>query len=121
MHKNGHIYLGKDKHYYSVPFTHIGKKVRIICSQSSIEVYHNQMRIALHRRQGRKYGYTTLEEHMPSSHRFVKKWSSEKFITWAASIGEDCQCYIVKILDTKQHPEQSYKSCLEVLQPRGGR
>ncbi|WPP50996.1 IS21 family transposase [Catalinimonas niigatensis] len=116
VHKNGHIYLGKDKHYYSVPFTYIGKKVRIIASQSTVEVYHNQIRIALHRRQGKKYGYTTLEEHMPSSHRFVKKWSSEKFITWAASIGEDCQCYIVKILDTKQHPEQSHKSCLGVLQ-----
>lgn len=39
VHKNGHIYLGKDKHYYSVPFTHIGKKVRIIASQSTVEVY----------------------------------------------------------------------------------
>ncbi|SFC39040.1 hypothetical protein SAMN04487891_11084 [Flagellimonas taeanensis] len=25
VHKNSHIYLGKDKHYYSVPYRHIGK------------------------------------------------------------------------------------------------
>jgi transposase len=116
VHKNGHIYLGKDKHYYSVPFTYIGRKVRIISSPSSVEVYHNQMRIALHPRKRQPYGYTTLEEHMPAHHRFVKEWSSEKFITWAASVGKECEQYIGKILDKKQHPEQSYKSCLGVLQ-----
>ena len=74
------------------------------------------MRIALHPRKRQPYGYTTLEEHMPAHHRFVKEWGSEKFITWAASVGEECECYISKILDKKQHPEQSYKSCLGVLQ-----
>jgi len=27
----------------------------------------------------------------------------------------NCKKYIIKILDKKQHPEQSYKSCLGVL------
>ena len=52
---------------------------------------------------------------MPSHHRFVSEWSSGKFIAWAGHIGENCKEYIVKILDKKQHPEQSYKSCLGVL------
>ena len=33
----------------------------------------------------------------------------------ANHIGEDCKTYITKILDKKQHPEQSYKSCLGIL------
>ena len=52
---------------------------------------------------------------MPSYHRFVSEWSSEKFITWAHQIGDHCKVLIIKILDKKQHPEQSFKSCLGIL------
>jgi transposase len=115
VHKNSHIYLNKDKHYYSVPYKNIGSKVKIIYSDSLIEIYHKHTCIALHPRNKKKYGYTTTKEHMPSHHRFVSEWSPEKFITWAAVIGPECQAYIIKILDKKQHPEQSYKSCLGIL------
>ncbi len=115
VHKNSHIYLNKDKHYYSVPFKYIGKKVKIIYSDSSVEMYYKYERIAVHSRHRRKYGYTTQKEHMPSYHKFMTEWSSEKFIQWASQIGEDCKAYIIKILDKKQHPEQSYKSCLGIL------
>lgn len=53
---------------------------------------------------------------MPSHHNFVSDWSPEKFINWSANIGVNCQSYIIKILDKKQHPEQSYKSCIGILQ-----
>lgn len=52
---------------------------------------------------------------MPSHHRFISEWSSEKFIDWAGNIGGHCKGYIIAILEKKQHPEQSYKSCLGVL------
>ena len=52
---------------------------------------------------------------MPSHHQFIHKWSSDKFITCADHIGTNCKEYIIKKLDKKQHPEQSYKSCLRVL------
>ena len=114
VHKNSHIYLSKDKHYYSVPYNYIGKKVRIIYSQDTVAIYANQRRIAIHPRDKKKYHYTTEKEHMPSYHRFVSEWSSEKFINWAAHIGAPCKAYIIKILDKKQHPEQSYKSCMVI-------
>ena len=115
IHKNSHTYLNKDKHYYSVPYKHIGNKVKIIYSDNLVEIYHKQDRIAVHTRNRKKYGYTTIGEHMPSNHQFVSEWSSEKFIAWAANIGDACREYIIKILDKKQHPEQSYKSCLGIL------
>ncbi|MCH2197049.1 IS21 family transposase [Kordia sp.] len=115
VHKNSHIYFNKDKHYYSAPYKYIGKKVRIIYSNSLIEIYHKNELIALHTRDKRKYQYTTEKEHMPSYHRFVSEWSSERFIAWASDIGKACKAYIIKILDKKQHPEQSYKSCLGIL------
>jgi transposase len=115
VHKNSHVYLSKDKHYYSAPYQYIGKKVRIVFSNSIVEIYYRQERIAIHTRVKSKYQYSTIEEHIPSFHRFVSEWSSEKFINWAARIGEECKYFIIKILDKKQHPEQSYKSCLGVL------
>ena len=33
--KNGHVCLGEDKHYYSVPFKFIGKKIKIIYSKKN--------------------------------------------------------------------------------------
>lgn len=115
IHKNSHIYLGKDKHYYSVPYQHIGKKVRVIYSESLVEIYHQHQCLAQHYRDKKQYAYTTQKEHMPSYHKFVSEWSSEKFISWASVIGLECKEYITKILDKKQHPEQSYKSCLGIL------
>ena len=115
VHKNSHIYLSKDKHYYSAPYKYIGKKVRIVFSNSLVEIYYRQERIAIHTRIKSKYQYSTNEEHIPSFHRFVSEWSSEKFINWAAHIGQECRHFITKVLDKKQHPEQSYKSCLGIL------
>ncbi len=115
VHKNSHIYLSKDKHYYSVPYQHIGKHVKVIFSNSLVEIFHKEQRLTAHARQRKKYGYTTLKEHMPSHHQFVSEWNSEKFIAWANTIGSHCKEYIMVILDKKQHPEQSYKSCLGIL------
>lgn len=52
---------------------------------------------------------------MPVSHTYNADWSSEYFITWAQKIGTSTKEYIEKILNKKQYPEQSYKSCMGIL------
>ena len=113
--KNSHVYLGKDKHYYSVPFKYIGKKVLLMYSNNIVEIYHEQRRIAFHDRVYSKYGYTTQEEHMPSSYQYMSEWNPNRFISWARNIGENTEHYIAKVLEKKHHPEQSYKSCTGIL------
>lgn len=113
--KNGHVSLGPDKHYYSVPYRFIGRKVKMLYSRNSVEIFYNYERIALHTRIKSPYNYTTQKEHLASTHRFVSEWSPERFISWAASIHEDVKLYIMNILDGKQHPEQAYKSCVGIL------
>lgn len=115
VYKSSHIYLSKDKHHYSVPFAHIGRKVRIIYSRDTVEVYYNQERIAIHKRDRQPFGYTTEPEHMPSTHRYVADWNPDKFLNWASGIGTHCKTFISLLLVKKQHPEQSYKSCAGVL------
>jgi len=113
--KNGHAGLSADKHYYSVPYKFIGKKVKLLYSRHSVEIYYNYERIALHKRTKSPYQYTTEKEHMASTHRFVSEWTPERFTSWAASIHEDVRLYVLKVLARKQHPEQAYKSCLGIL------
>ncbi|KAA6306966.1 hypothetical protein EZS27_041368 [termite gut metagenome] len=37
--KNGHIRLSEDAHYYSVPYQHIGKRVKLLYTSTSVEVF----------------------------------------------------------------------------------
>ncbi len=113
--KNGHVGLSADKHYYSVPYRFIGKKVKLLYSRSSVEIFYNYERIALHERTKSAYRYTTQKDHMASTHRFVSEWTPERFTSWAAGIHEDVRLYVLKVLDRKQHPEQAYKSCMGIL------
>ena len=113
--KNCHVYYAPDKNYYSIPNAYIGKKVKLVLTQSVVEIYHNQVRIALHPRSRKAYHYVTLKDHMPVSHTYNADWSSEYFITWAQKLGTSTKQYIEKILEKKQYPEQSYKSCVGIL------
>jgi transposase len=113
--KNCHIWLPCDKHYYSVPFRYTGKKVKIEYTRSKVVVYCGLERIAYHYRTPGMYQYTTIAEHLPSTHRFVSEWCPEKFINWAASVGAETEKVIKIILESKTHPEQAYKSCAGIL------
>jgi transposase len=113
--KNGHVCLGIDKHYYSVPYRFIGRKVKLLYSRTNVEVDYHYERISMHRRIKSPYSYTTDKDHLASTHRFMTEWTPDKFLEWAASIHEDVRLYILKILDRKQHPEQAYRSCIGIL------
>lgn len=113
--KNGHVSLGPDKHYYSVPYRFIGKKVKLLYSRSTVEVFFNYERIALHKRIKSPHTYTTEKDHLATTHRFLTEWTPERFLEWAASIHEDVRLYILRILERKTHPEQAYKSCMGIL------
>ena len=113
--KNGHVQLSQDKTYYSVPYQYIKKKVKILYTASSVEIYYKYNRIALHKRCYKAYVYTTITDHLASSHRFVAEWSAERFIQWASNIDPVVSDYISKIIDSRNYPEQAYKSCLGIL------
>jgi len=113
--QNGHVQLSKDKHYYSVPYQYIRKKVKILYTTTTVEIYHKYNRIAVHKRCFKPYNYTTLTEHLASTHQFMTEWTPQRFINWAASIDEPVKEFITRLLEQKLHPEQAYKSCLGVL------
>jgi transposase len=95
--KNCHVQLHRDRHYYSVPYHHIGQKVKLVYTATYVSVYLNGERIAYHLRDRVPHKYTTLKEHLPSSHQFVSEWNPSKFIQWAGHIHPDVESYIRKM------------------------
>lgn len=113
--KNGHVYLTEDKHYYSVPYELIGKKLTLQYSRSGVELYQNYELIASHKRIRSPHSYTTEPSHMPPQHRYVTEWSPDFFINKAKTIDPLVELFIKEVLSRKQHPEQAYKSCQGIL------
>lgn len=113
--KDGHVCLREDHHYYSVHYKFIGRKVKLIYTMQTVNIYYKYECIATHTRNNRKYLYTTLTEHMASTHRFMSEWNANRFLKWSGSIHPDVREFITHILDSRSHPEQAYKSCLGVL------
>ncbi len=112
---NGHICLKEDKHYYSVPYGYIGKKVKTMYSSTHVEIYCNYVLIASHKRDRRPYGYTTNPDHLASTHRYLTEWNPERFIKWAESVDITVKTFVTRLMDSKAHPEQAYKACQGVL------
>lgn len=113
--KTSHISVGPEKHYYSIPFRYIGKKVKVVYSASYVSVFHGGERIAFHNRNMKERGYTSVKDHMPSAHRFVSDWNPGYFLDWAKGIHPEVRHYLQVILDSYPYPEQAYKSCLGIL------
>lgn len=113
--KNGHVCLGADKHYYSVPYGYISKKVRVLYSKSVVEIFYKYESIAQHQRVRSAHNYTTDPSHMATQHQVLAEWNPDYFMEQARGIGKDVEYYIAQVLNKKPHPEQAYKSCQGIL------
>jgi transposase len=76
-----------DRHYYSVPHQLRGKKLDVSMTATTIAVFHKNRRVASHARSHRKYGHTTLAEHMPKAHQRHLQWTPSRIIHWAGKTG----------------------------------
>ena len=112
---NGHVCLREDKHYYSVPYQYMGKKVKILYNRNYVEVFYKYGLITRHERIRKMYGYTTVKEHLATTHQFIADWNPERFISMAGDIGAPVQEFVRQVLQHKPHPEQAYKSCMGIL------
>lgn len=112
---NYHVYLSEDKHYYSVPYRYIKKDVEIHYTSKKVEIYHNHERIAYYTREHTANEYTTLKEHMPKAHQFIKNLDREYCIEEGKKLGESAAELCEKIMDKATHPEQGYKRCMGIV------
>lgn len=113
--RNSHVYMSKDKKYYSAPSRFVGFKVHVIITASLVRLYYQGNCIATHAAD--KAGkYVTVDEHMASHHRAVADGMDEQVLKErASSIGPPVLAVIEEVFKRSKHPEQAYKSCQGIL------
>lgn len=113
VHMDYHVEV--DKHYYSVPYTLVKEVLQVRLTTSTLECFHQGVRVASHLRSYASHKHTTLAEHMPKAHQHYLEWSPQRFLNWAMEIGTYTQKVIQLLLEKQAHPEQGYRACLGVL------
>jgi transposase len=104
-----------DDHFYSVPHQYIHQEVEIRSTAKSVECFCKSQRIAAHARSYKKYGFTTLIEHMPKAHEEHAKYSISYIKSWAKKIGQQTVDFIDHMIASRALPQQAYRSCYGLL------
>ncbi|MDD5673234.1 MAG: IS21 family transposase, partial [Chitinivibrionales bacterium] len=103
----GHNYhIRFEDHFYSVPYNLAMCRVDIYQIGPIIEIYHDNIHVCRHQAGAPNYGYTTITEHMPPNHAFVKGWSKEWFIAKASEIGPATAEAASQIMIARYHVQQ---------------
>ena len=112
---NVDYHIAVDDHYYSVSYQLIKERVDVRLTTTTIEVLYKNNRIASHARSYDKWKHTTLPEHMPKSHQKFLEWTPSRIIAWAGKNGPHTQALVTRIIESRRHPEQGFRSCLGVM------
>ena len=81
----------------------------------TVEAFQKGQRVPSHVRSFLLHHHSTLKDHMPVAHQHYLEWTPSKIISWAQKIGPQTALLVQKIVDTRAHPEQAYRSCLGSL------
>ena len=101
-----------DAHYYSVPHALVGTTVELRVTESLLECFQANQRVACHALSHQRGHHTTTPEHMPASHRAHLQWTPQKLIDWGLRIGVSTAAVVSWQLEHRPHPEQGYRACL---------
>jgi transposase len=104
-----------DDHLYSVPYPLIHQKVDIRATENIVEISHQGKIVAIHARNSLHGRYSTLREHMPANHQFMKDLNAQRLVEWAEKIGPQTGSLIQAALRSRAYPEQAFRTCLGVL------
>ena len=107
---NNCIYLGRDKHYYSVHHSYTGRKVSVIYTRTIVRIYCDGSCIATHPRDI-GYGYTIQKEHLCSTHRHYADRSPDYYIKLAGKRSESLEKLIIRNFEKEEIPERIYRRC----------
>ena len=105
-----------EKNRYSCPYQYARKTVDLRVTDTTVEIYYRDNRIATHNRfaAGRKNQYSTHPEDMPEQFK-IGPWDDERIKNWAAAIGPYTAKAINRIFDGVSIKEQGYNPSLAVL------
>lgn len=104
-----------EKHYYSVPYQLVKKQLDAKYTENIVEIFHKNTRVASHKRSLEERKHSTLNEHMPKSHKEYAAWTPERLLNWAAKSGPSTARLVETIMAKKIHPQQGFRACLGIM------
>lgn len=105
-----------DHFFYSVHYSYVNLPCSIRATSKTVEIFIGSERIAAYpRNNNTSKRYITLPEHMPEEHKAVSGWSSDRFLSWAEKTGPHTRELIKHILESREHPVQTYRSCMGIM------
>ena len=113
VHIDYHVQI--EKYYYSVPYQLVNQQLDVRMTTHTIEIFRKGKRVASHQRIRSKGGFSTITEHMPKKHQHYAKWTPERLIQWAHETGEQTALLIERVLTSRPHPQQAFRSCLGIM------
>lgn len=116
--RNYHVQLSEGRLYFSVPYCFVGKKVKVLYDNKTVEIYYEHERIALHSRSTPYSVYNTIAEHMPPNHARMKEingWKKDDLLAMAKRVGPAVYQAAEIILANNFFVEQNYKACYGLL------
>ena len=103
------------KHYYSVPFSLIGKYVDARVTATTVEIIFNGQRVASHARSAARGRFSTQTDHMPPQHRQYSEWTPERIVEWAGKTGPSTAKLAEAIMASRDHPVQGMRACMGII------
>ena len=106
------IYLGRDRHYYSVPFRLVGRQVHVEYTRTLVKVYSEGELVATHGRDRTPGKYTIVEEHLASHSLEYRNLSPDRYVErgWRA-LPELGELFRQMFMTSGMPPEMHYKTC----------
>jgi transposase len=104
-------HVSVDKRHYSVPYQLVGQEVWVRLSEKTVEILHNNERVALHvRSTSALYSHVTDAAHMPPNHVAVISRTAAYFRRWAKAIGPETARQVERILQSRPREEFGYRT-----------
>lgn len=102
VHPDCHIQIYRN--FYSVPYQHVGQKVRVKITSRMIEVFSDGGQpLAAHSRQSGRYQYSTIEAHYPEEKTAVARFEVHSARKQGQQVGPHTEKLVEKLLNIS-HP-----------------
>ncbi|HDS1145116.1 IS21 family transposase [Stenotrophomonas maltophilia] len=98
-------------HYYSVPYRLVQQQIHARCSQSVIEIFNQNKRVASHARSEVTGGKTTDRSHLPENHLAWADHTPERYLGWAKGVGDGALTVVQSLLDAARQPAAALNAC----------
>ena len=108
-------HIEADRNYYSVHYGLIHKTMDVRLTDCTVEIWHKGRRVASHPRIYDRGRHLTQLDHRPPSHKKYLEWTPERILSWGRKTGPSTEAVMAKVMASRRHPEQGFRSCLGIL------